>query len=106
MKVTALIPTRHQDGSKVSPSERAEIFQRVWQQFGGATVEGKTQGDWIDPQDGKHYRDECWKLVVVTEPARWLEMEQMIVDIGRRLGQKAMYVEVQYFDGVRILRTD
>jgi hypothetical protein len=106
VKVTALIPTRRADGKRVTLRERTLITDKFWQRFGGSTIEGKTQGDWIDPADGTHYRDECWKLVVVTEPERWPEVEDLIAEIGRELGQKAMYVEVQYFDGVRILRID
>ena len=106
MKVTTLIPTRHNDGSRVTARQRAEIVARFWKRFGGSTIEGKTQGDWVDPADGTHYRDECWKLVVVTTVDRWPEVEQLITEIGRELGQKAMYAELQYFDGVRILRTE
>jgi hypothetical protein len=106
VKVTTLIPTRRNDGSRVSGRERAEIVAKFWQRFGGSTIEGKTQGDWVDPVDGTHYRDECWKLVVVTSPEQWPEVEQLIAEVGHDLGQKAMFVEVQYFDGVRILRIE
>jgi hypothetical protein len=106
VKVTTLIPTRRSDGTRVGARQLAQIVAEFWQRFGGSTIEGKTQGDWVDPEDGTHYRDECWKLVVVTTPERWAEIEQLITDVGRDLGQKAMFVEVQYFDGVRILRVE
>lgn len=106
MKITTLIPIKRSDGRRLSLRERAQIVASFWQRFGGSTIEGKTQGDWVDPDDGTHYRDECWKLVVVTTPDRWPEVEELIVEVGRELGQKAMYVEVQYFDGVKILRTE
>lgn len=100
------MPVRHGDGRKVSRKERADIIAEIWGKFGGLTVEGTTEGHWIDPTTGKHYHDECWKLIIVAEPERWAEIERLIIEFGRRLGQEAMYVEVQYFDGVRILRVE
>ena len=31
---------------------------------------------------------------------------QLVIDIGRRLDQRAMYFEVRYFDGVEIIAID
>jgi hypothetical protein len=34
------------------------------------------------------------------------EAEEAVRRIGRQLGQKAMYFEVRYYDGIRFLRID
>jgi hypothetical protein len=47
-----------------------------------------------------------WCFWPLFDRSRPPEVEQLISEVGRNLGQKAMYVEVQYFDGVRILRID
>ncbi|TWT58917.1 hypothetical protein KOR42_23040 [Thalassoglobus neptunius] len=106
MKVTTFIPIHRNDGSPVSPEELQEISRKVWERFGGATLEGRVEGHWVDEQDGQHYQDTSLKLTVVSEPERLPELEQLVREIGRQLDQKAMYFEVKYFDGVRFLRTD
>jgi hypothetical protein len=45
-------------------------------------------------------------VVIETDRARLTEITEAIKEIGRSLGQKAMYMEIQYFDGVQFLRTD
>lgn len=106
MKVTTLIPLRRNDGSKVSTRELNAILRRLWTKFEGVTREGRTHGEWIDPKDGKRYRDICEKVVIETDRSRLAEITDEIKNIGRSLGQKAMYLEIQYFDGVQFLRTD
>ena len=106
MKWTTLIPTRRNNGSKVSDREISRITSRIWTQFGGATVEGPVKGRWVDPKDGRSYSDECLRVTVVCDNDRIAEAERLVREIGEQLGQKTMYFEVQYFDGVRFLRTE
>lgn len=44
--------------------------------------------------------------MIDTDRERLSEITAAIKAIGRQLDQKAMYMEVQYFDGVQFLRTD
>ena len=106
MKFTALIPTRRNDGSVVDAMELQHIVEGLWRQFGGATIEGYVEGHWIDEQDARHYQDTGLKISVVCDASRLHEAEQAVIEIGKRLGQIAMYFEVQNFDGVRFLRID
>lgn len=106
MKWTTLIPTRRNDGSRVSRREMREIQTSIWAAFGGASFDGPVAGHWIDTADGRHYQDECIRATVVCENERLAEAEQLVRVIGDRLGQKAMYFEVQYFDGVRFVRIE
>ncbi len=102
MKFTTLIPVCRNDGSKVSRREMAGIFQRFYGRFGACTVEGPMQGYWMD--GGTLYQDECHKLIVACDEGDLADAEQLVRDIGRQLGQLAMYFEVDRTSEVRILR--
>lgn len=90
----------------MAPSEVNKLIRGLWMTFQGITREGMTHGDWVDPKDGRHYHDACEKVVIETDRERLVEVTAAIKAIGRQLGQKAMYMEVQYYDGVQFLRTD
>lgn len=106
MKWITLIPTSRNDGSLVDQAELNEIIKTVYVKFGGASVERITEGHWIDETDNQHYQDYSLKLTVVCDSDRLPDAEQMVRQIGKQLDQKAMFFEVQYFDGGRFLRTD
>ena len=103
MRFTTIVPVRRNDGSRVGRRELQRLFDMLTEEFGGMTQEGKTKGQWIDPQDGKLYRDEGWKVSVVCDNAQLARAESVVRQIGEQLGQKAMYFEVRDFDGVRFL---
>jgi len=96
-----LVPTVRSDGVAVTRTERDDILEGLWKRFGGVTLEGVVEGHWIDPADGKHYGDRCWKILVAFEGERIQEAREAVLEIGRRLGQKAMYFEVR--EGIEIL---
>ena len=104
MKFTTLIPIRYNDGTPIDPGDLQDIQSEFWHKYGGATFENTVQGYWLD--DGTLYQDECLKIVVSCDNDRLHEVEQHIIQIGKRLRQEAMYLEVQYYDGVRILKID
>lgn len=106
MKWMTYIPTTRNDDSQVDPAELNDIIRKAYMTFNGASVDRITEGHWIDSRDNQYYRDFSLKLTVVCEPERLPEAEQFVRQIGKQLGQKEMYFEVQYFDGVRFLRTD
>jgi hypothetical protein len=102
MKFITLIPTRRNDGTEVSDSELAKIKARFWVAFGGCSIEGTVEGHWLE--DGKHYIDDSIRISVACDNDRLTEAEELVREIDAQLGQLAMYFEVQYFDGVRILK--
>lgn len=104
MRFTTIIPIRRNSGSKVSQAELQGIYDRLTARFGGMTQEGRTRGQWIDPKDGRLYRDEGWKVSVVCDNEQLADAESVVRKIGKQLGQKAMYFEVRDFDGVRFLQ--
>ena len=104
MKFITLIPTKRNDGSAVSSQEMLEILESLWSRFGGLQSEGPINGHWIDSQDGRHFRDECLRVTVACDNERLQEAQDAVVEIGKRLNQRAMYFDIQDFDGVRVLR--
>src|SRR5205085_966588 len=99
-------PKRRNDGSSVSRKEMTAILVALRVQFGGLTVEGEVEGQWLDETDGKVYCDRSVKVTVACDRSRLPEAEEAVREIGRRLGQKAMYFEVRYADGVTFLRIE
>jgi hypothetical protein len=94
MKFVTLLPMSRNDGSAVSESEMDSLLGRIWETFGGCTIEGQVTGHWIDSQDGKHYQDTSLKVVVVIEPERIDEARELVREIGKQLGQIEMYFEL------------
>lgn len=102
--VVIMIPMFRNDGTEVSQAELAEIQQSLWVWFGGLTIEGIVTGHWIDDSDGRHYEDKNLKVSIALDPTRMDEAREVVREIGRRLGQEAMYFEVGASE-VEFLRT-
>lgn len=85
MKFTTIVPTVRNDGTVVRQDELDEIVLGLAIQFGGATIEGKTFGHWIDPRDGQHFQDEGIKVSVVCDNVRLGEAEGAVKLVGERL---------------------
>ena len=62
--------------------------------FGGYTLEGPFQGAWV-ADDGRAYEETSYRLEVLVSPDRLNEVRELFTRIGRRLGQRAMYLEVR-----------
>ncbi|TWT30730.1 hypothetical protein [Blastopirellula retiformator] len=101
MKFTTLIPLNRNDGSEVSQAEINEILAEIATRFGGFTSEGTVDGSWLD--SGKIYSDRLLKVSVACDRSQYEEAKQVVIGIGRRTGQLAMFFEVVFFDGVQIL---
>src|SRR4051812_20058592 len=105
VKFTTLIPTTRNDGTAVRPSTLARLIDSLWRPFGGMTDEGLVTGHWID-EDGTEFKDGCVKLSVECDRSRLQEALKAVRQVGRKLGQRAMYFEVAGYDGVQVLRID
>ena len=103
MKFTTLIPTTRNDGTEVAPSTLDRLIYLLWYPFGGMTDEGIVTGHWID-DDGMEFVDVCVKVVMDCDRNRLQEAMKAVKRAGRKLGQRAMYFEVDSYDGVQILR--
>jgi hypothetical protein len=62
--------------------------------FGGYTLEGPFQGAWV-ADDGKVYEETSYRLEVIIEPAQLQVARELVIRIGKQLGQRAMYFEVR-----------
>jgi hypothetical protein len=106
MTFTTIVPKRRNDGSLVSRKEMNTILTELRVRFGGVTIDGEVEGQWVDESDGTLYRDRSLKITVACDRERLHEAEEAVRAIGRRLEQKAMYFEVRYYDGVTFLRIE
>ncbi len=102
MKFTVLIPVADNSGKKFPVNQLRAIFDRFGFQFGGQSVEGPVDGMWCD--DGVVFHEQSYKITVVTDAERIDEARDLVREIGRDLGQVAMYFEVVNEDGVEFLR--
>ena len=96
------IPTHRNDATLVSAAELEDIKRQVWEAFGGLSIDGPGSGVWI-ADDGTIYEENSYMLQVHCDRSQYQEARELIISIGRQLGQRAMYFEVRYFDGVEII---
>jgi hypothetical protein len=97
------IPTHRNDGSKVSPRERRAILTLVRDIFGGYSLEGPFQRAWI-AEDGQVYEETSYRLEILLPPERLSEARELVIRIGKQLGQRAIYFEVR--EGGEIIDLD
>jgi hypothetical protein len=105
MKFTTLVPTTRNDGTPVKPSVMNRFINSLWRPFGGMTNEGLVTGHWID-EHGTEFRDVGVKVSIECDRSRLPEAIQAVRRLGRKLGQRAMYLEITGYDGVQILRIE
>ena len=96
------IPTHRNDRMPIQPDELEAIKRQVWEAFGGLSLDGPGQGVWL-ADDGTVYDETSYMLQVYCDRDRYQEARDLVIRIGRQLGQRAMYFEVRYFDGVEII---
>ena len=94
MLVIRRMPTHRNDGTKISVKERREILRQVRDAFGGYSLEGPFQGAWV-ADDGKVYEETSYRLEVIIAPEQLQVAHELVVGIGKQLGQRAMYFEVR-----------
>ncbi|MEX1027653.1 MAG: hypothetical protein WD049_06560 [Candidatus Paceibacterota bacterium] len=105
MKLITRIPTHLNDGSPVSAESMQTIWMMIAERFGGVSVDPPGSGAWLDEQ-GKVYDEPSYLVTFATaNRSDYVDARQLVIEIGKLLGQKAMYFEVQYFDGVEIIDT-
>lgn len=57
---------------------------------------------WAD-EEGNVYAEDSYRLEVACPRHQYGLARETIINIGRRLKQRAMYFEVRYFDGLEII---
>src|SRR5262245_726155 len=94
MLVITRIPTHRNDGSKISRAERRSILTLIRDTFGGYTLEGPFQGSWV-ADDGRVYEETSYRLEVLVHADRVSEARGLFIQVGKQLGQRAIYFEVR-----------
>lgn len=94
MLVITRIPTHRNDGTKITNRERRKLLNLVRDQFGGYTLEGPFQGAWV-ADDGRTYEETSYRLEVLVPAERVSEVRELFMQMGRQLGQRAIYFEVR-----------
>ena len=94
MLVITRVPTHRNDGAKISATARRDILRQVRDAFGGYTLEGPFQGAWV-ADDGQVYEETSYRLEVIIAPRQLQAARELVIDIGKQLGQRAMYFEVR-----------
>jgi hypothetical protein len=105
MKFTTLIPTTWNDGTPIKSAVLERVLDALWRPFRAMTKEGYVTGHWID-EDGTEFTDTCLKVFIECDRSRLVEAIKAVKRVGRRLRQRAMYFEVDGYDGVQILRIE
>ena len=94
MLVITRLPTHRNDGSKLGRRELRAILTRVRDAFRGYSLEGPFQGAWV-ADDGGVFAETSYRLEVVVPADRLGDARELFIDIGRQLGQRAIYFEVR-----------
>jgi hypothetical protein len=105
MKFTTLIPKYWNDGTPVTSSLLERLIDELYAPFGGMTDEGEVTGYWTD-HDGTKFIDKSIKVSIECDRSRLQEAIKGVLRIGRKLRQRAMYLEVSGYDGVQFPRLD
>lgn len=83
------LPLKYNGGREVEPEVLIGIFQALTRQFGGYTPLSIGEGDW-GPQGAT---EPTLGIEVAVLPERVPELEQVVIAIGKQLGQKQMYFD-------------
>src|SRR5437868_15393894 len=92
MLVITRTPIHRNDGSKVSTRERRAFLTLVRDTFGGYSLEGPFQGAWVG-DEGRVYEETSYGLEVVVPPERLGAARQLLMPLGKQVGQRASYFE-------------
>lgn len=98
--VITRIPTHRNDGTQISAAVRRDLLRQVRDRFGGYALEGPFQGAWV-ADDGTVYEETSYRLEVLIEPGQLQVARELVIGIGKQLGQRAMYFEVR--EGAEII---
>jgi hypothetical protein len=93
-EATVFLPLADNEGQSFAESTWHEALTRLVTPFGGATLGEPQEGCWLDAR-GRMCRERVRAVVVSFAPDRLNEFRLAVHDVGRRLGQEAMYVRFE-----------
>ena len=102
MKWITRLPTHDNHGKRFSKSILKSVTDKVRDKFGGYSLDGPGFGAWTD-DEGVVYEEHSYVLTVLCDRTLYFEARAIVIEVGKRLNQKAMYFEVRDVDGVEII---
>lgn len=94
LEATVFLPLVDNHDQPLSPERWQAALKPLVANFGGATVGPPVEGFWHDSQ-GKLRREPVRPVVVSFAAARLVEFRRTLHDVGRELGQEAIYVRFE-----------
>lgn len=85
---TFQLPVAYNDGRPIEPEVMLEILRALDRQFEGYTIRGPFRGSWQGQEE------ESYTVEVAVSPSEVPTLRAVVIAIGQRLGQKAMYFRV------------
>jgi hypothetical protein len=93
-EATVFLPLADNRGRSFTETTWHEALARLVTPFGGATLGEPREGCWLDAR-GRVCREQVRPVVVSFAPERLNEFRRAVHDVGRCLGQEAMYVRFE-----------
>jgi hypothetical protein len=93
-EATVLVPLVDNRGERVPPERWNNALEPLVDDFGGATLGPEQEGWWRDSQKQIH-REPVRPVVVSFDHQRLAEFRRAVLEVGRRLGQEAIYVRLE-----------
>jgi hypothetical protein len=94
IKVTALIPKNYNDGQRIPNKAYRKFEDKLLEIAGGFSNDGITAGSWLD-DNNELYKDRSLRYIITVKTTKQLkEIKQAIIEIGKELEQKAMYIGI------------
>jgi hypothetical protein len=94
LEATVYLPRHADDGKPFPDGLWDEALSLLVKEFGGATLGPETEGCWLGA-DGNVRRERVRPVVVSFEPDRLPAFRRTLNEVGRVLGQEAMYVRFE-----------
>ncbi len=91
-KYLLLIPLRYNDGELIPQEVVEELEHELFTLGNGYTIGGLRKGAY-KMADGQKVIDETVEYWVVIPDDKFEELRQLMAELGRQLGQEAMYLE-------------
>jgi hypothetical protein len=93
-QATLFVPLVNPEGREFSDQEWETAFRPFTEEFGGATFADKHEGWWHDPQRRLH-REPVRVVIISFGRDRLPTFRRAVRELGRRLGQEAMYFRLE-----------
>jgi hypothetical protein len=91
LEATVYLPTTPNPDHPFTPRDWDDALDLLVGEMGGATLGPELEGCWRG-DDGKPWREPVRAVVVSFEPGRLGQFRQVLRQVGRKLGQKVLYV--------------